>query len=144
MPMIAILLATYNSGKYIKEHMSDEFIEINKVKTFLFMNVSNEREADIDAYELAEASFFEFEKNGRKNSDFSKEYRDLVIGCLGCMKEHFGNNELCNFDETYKVLTHNPNASLDKDFAKLDSKYRRARNENIFYKRDVSELTLSN
>ena len=39
---------------------------INKVKTFLFMNVSNERDADIDAYELAEASFFEFEKNNMK------------------------------------------------------------------------------
>ena len=111
------------------------------------MNVSNRRNADEGVYGWGEDLFFEFKKDGQRNRKFDPEFKDLTIGCLGCMKAHYGNTETCNFDETYKTLTHNPNANLDKDFAKLDSKYKKAikiETENMYYRKAEDKEVLAN
>ena len=102
-------------NRYISENCTQSFKEDNffKLKAFLFMNVGNERNADAEIYAWGEELF-----------KTNEEFKALTIGCLGNMKRVYGNNENCNFDETYKALTHNKKANLDVDFANLDSKYK--------------------
>ena len=129
-------------NRYLKQKSTEEFRanHYRKIKAFIYMNICNKRDAEPTIYNICEDFFFEYEKNGIKNDEFIPEFRDLVIGCLGSMKAHFGNTEVCNFDQTYKDLMHNQNASLDKEYAKLDSKYKKAvTSENAYYNQRVEE-----
>lgn len=113
--------------KYISKHTDEEFRRSynNRIRAFLYMNISDKRDADEGIYEDAQNLFKE-----------NKEFRDLVIGCLANMKRVYA-NEIDNkrdFDGIYKTLCglakqsdskfREVSGNLDRDYDNLSSKYK--------------------
>ena len=96
--------------KFISKNSTDGFRDTynNRIRAFLYMNISNKRDADEGLYEEAQELF-----------ESNQEFKDLVISCLGNMKRVYANDDdnKCDFDGIYKFITKNPNSNLDRDSA---------------------------
>ncbi|HAJ77483.1 MAG TPA: hypothetical protein DCO89_00240 [Clostridiales bacterium] len=104
-------------SRYLAEHASKEFKinYLNRCTAFLYMNISEQRDADKDIYATAEDLY-----------QSNEEFQMLVTGCLANLKRVYGNSEIINFDETYKTLKTLmglPATKLDDDYKKLPTKY---------------------
>ena len=101
--------------KYIKEFSTSETKGVfNQMQVFLYMALTHDQNESVELYRKAMSMF-----------KTNKEFKEIVIGCLGNMKEVYGNSEEFNFDEIYKDCTGDKNSSLDEDYSKLDSRYKR-------------------
>ena len=97
--------------KYIQKNSSKEFEKnYNKtIRAFLYMNLSNRRDADEGLYEYASELF--------KNN---KEFHNLAVGCMWNMKRVYGDQQEKDFFENiYKEMTQNKSANLDSDYAQI-------------------------